>query len=78
MSRDVAKEIQVLDDSAKDTEFLKKLLTPQKYKVQIEETKREILNLVRNRFAAETNRSAILGSDEAKKMQHSLNSSYKG
>ena len=47
---------------------MKKLRTPQKYKAQIEETKREILKFVRKRLAAETNRAAILGSTEVKKM----------
>ena len=37
--RDIEKEIQALYDTVKDNKFLKKLLTPQTYKSQIEAKK---------------------------------------
>ena len=75
MIRDIEKEFKAVDDIPKDHEFLQnilekysKLLTPQKYKAQIEAAKAEILNFFRKRLVAETHHAAILGSAEAKKM----------
>ena len=68
MARDIEKEFKVLDDSAKNIEFVKKLITPQKYKAQIRETKADILRFTRKRLVSETRHAAILGSVESRKI----------
>ena len=66
---DIEKEFKVLDDSANDTEFLKKLLTSQKYKVQVIKAKDQILRFARKRLVTETRNAAALDSIESEKIR---------
>ena len=78
VKRDIEKEFKILDDSEKDTEFLKKLLTPQKYKTQVIKTKDQILSLVRKRLVSEVCNAAILSLAEVEKIRTFLEQFIQG
>ena len=65
----IEREFDALDNSEKDTEFLKKLLAPRKYEAQVIKAKEDILRFARKRLVAETRNATALGSIESEKMR---------